>query len=46
MRGPKPLEVTLSEAERQALDSIIRRHSTPQQLAARARIIVQAADGQ
>jgi len=46
MRGPKPPEVSLSEAERQALDTIIRRHSTPQQLALRARIIAQAADGQ
>jgi len=46
MRGPKPSEVILSEAERQALDSVIRRHSTPQQLAVRARIIMQAADGQ
>jgi putative transposase len=46
MRGTKPPEVILSEAERQALDTVIRRHSTPQQLAVRARIIVQAADGQ
>jgi putative transposase len=46
MRGPKPPEVSLSETERQELDTLIRRHSTPQQLAVRARIIIQAADGQ
>ncbi len=45
MRGPKPPTITLAEAERQALERFARRHTTPQQLALRARIILAAADG-
>ncbi len=45
MRGPKPLAVVLTEAERAALDQFSRRHTTPQQLALRARIVLAAADG-
>jgi putative transposase len=45
MRGPQPPAVTLSDEERQELDTLIRRHTTPQQIAQRARIVVQAADG-
>jgi len=46
MRGPKPLDVQLTVEERRALDALIRRHTTAQQIALRARIIVAAADGQ
>jgi transposase len=45
MRGPKPLALTLTDAERQALDQLVRRHTTPQQLALRARIILAADTG-
>ena len=45
MRGPKPPAIALSDAERQELDALTRRHATPQQLALRARIILAAADG-
>jgi putative transposase len=45
MRGPKPPAIELSEAERQELDALIRRHTTPQQLALRARIVLAAAAG-
>ena len=45
MRGPKPLPITLTDAERQELETLTRRHSTPQQLALRARIVLAAADG-
>jgi putative transposase len=44
-RGPRPAAVSLSAAERQALEALARRPSTPQQLALRARIILAAADG-
>ena len=37
--------VELSRDERQGLESLIRRHTTPQQVALRARIILSAADG-
>jgi putative transposase len=46
MRGPKPPTIELTDAERQALDELIRRHRTPQQMALRARIILAAAEGQ
>ena len=45
MRGPKPPTIDLSDAERQELDALTRRHTTPQQLALRARIVLAAADG-
>jgi putative transposase len=45
MRGPKPPTITLSDSERQALDLLVRRHTTPQQIALRARIVLAAADG-
>ena len=45
MRGPKPTAITLTDGERQALEALTRRHSTPQQLAFRARIVLAAADG-
>jgi putative transposase len=40
MRGPKPQTLSLSEAERKELKALVRRHSTPQQLALRGRIIL------
>jgi putative transposase len=45
MRGPKPLAVELTDAQRDALQALVRRHSTPQQLARRAQILLAAADG-
>ena len=45
MRGPKPTAVNLSDKERQGLEQLIRRHSTPQQIALRGRIVLAAADG-
>ena len=42
-RSAEPL--VLSEVEREELDRLVRAHSTPQQLALRARIILLAADG-
>jgi putative transposase len=44
MRGPKPLAVELTDEQRDALDDLVRRHSTPQQLALRARVLLAAAD--
>jgi transposase len=46
MPGPQPPTITLTEAERQGLQQLIQRHSTPQQIALRARIILLAAAGQ
>ena len=45
MRGPKPDQLTLSDAERSDLEVLVRRHGTPQQLALRGRIILAAAQG-
>lgn len=45
MPGPKPSAVKLSEADRQDLARLIRRHSTPQQTALRGRIVLDAAAG-
>ena len=45
MRGPKPAELTLNEEERKELEALVRRHSTPQQVARRARMILAAAAG-
>ncbi len=45
MPGPKPTEVRLSEEDRQDLAQLIRRHSTSQQIALRARIMVAAGAG-
>ena len=45
MRGPKPPTVELSPEVRQELEGLLRRHSLPQQLALRARIILAAAAG-
>ncbi len=45
MRGPKPPVIELSAAECQSLEHLTRRHTTPQQLALRGRIILAAATG-
>jgi putative transposase len=45
-RGPRPPALSLNDAERQALEALVSRHTTPQQLVLRARIILAAAAGQ
>jgi putative transposase len=45
MRGPKAAPLSLSKEEREALEKLVRRHSTPQQLVLRGRIVLGAADG-
>jgi putative transposase len=45
MRGPKAARLSLSKEEREALEKLVRRHSTPQQIALRGRIVLAAADG-
>ena len=45
MRGPKPPPIDLSDADREALETLVRRRRTGQQLALRARMILAAAAG-
>lgn len=45
MRGPKPAELELNEREREELEALVRKHSTPQQIAQRGRMILLAAQG-
>lgn len=45
MPGPQPVRIALAPDSREALITMMRRHSTPQQLIPRARIILLAADG-
>ena len=45
MRGPNPPVVELSPEEHQGLEILVRRYSTPQQLAQRGRIILSAGAG-
>ena len=45
MPGPKPPAIHLNDAERQALEKLVRRHNTRQQIALRGRIVLAAADG-
>ena len=45
MPGPKPPEIHLTDEERQSLEKLVNRHSTPQQIALRARIVLAAAEG-
>jgi putative transposase len=45
MRGPKPPTIELTAAERHELEHLVRRHTTPQQLALRAQLVLAAADG-
>ena len=44
-RGPKPMEIVLGDAEREQLESWARRRTSSQALAARARIVLGAAQG-
>jgi len=43
MPGPRPSMIVLSAAEHQGLEKLVARHATKQQVALRARIILQAA---
>lgn len=45
MPGPTPPPVDLTPAEHQGFDALVRRHTAPQQVATRARIILLAAAG-
>ncbi len=45
MQGPKPPTIELTASDRQALEALTRRPSTPQQIAFRARIMLACADG-
>ncbi len=45
MRGPKPAVLELQENEREGLETLVRKHSTPQQIAQRGRMILEAAQG-
>ena len=45
MRGPKPSAIELAEEERRGLEALLRRHTTPQQVALRARLVLAAAAG-
>lgn len=45
MPNPKAQEVKLSDAERQGLEKLVKRHQVGQQIALRARIVLAAADG-
>lgn len=45
MPGPKPVPIELSDKVRQDLEKLVGRHTTGQQKAQRARIILKAAEG-
>ena len=45
MKGPKAPAVNLTEVERQALEKLQKAHSTEQQIALRARIVLAAGEG-
>jgi putative transposase len=45
MRGPKPPAIELTDEERRGLEALVRRHTTPQQVALRARLVLAAAAG-
>jgi putative transposase len=44
-KGPKPAELRLCQEERHALEALVRRHRTPQQIAQRAHMILGAGEG-
>lgn len=46
MPGPKPIQITLTDTEREGLERLIHRHSTEQQKVVRARIVLLASQGQ
>ena len=45
MPRPTPPPVDLSPPEQQGLDALVRRHTAPQQVVVRARIVLLAAEG-
>ena len=45
MPSPQPVHIELDNDTRKALEALTRRHSTPEQLVIRARIILLAGDG-
>jgi transposase len=45
MRGPKPPSIELTADQRRELETLVRRHTTAQQIALRGRIVLAAADG-
>ena len=45
MRGPKPAVLELNEREQEELEALVRKHSTPQQIAQRGRMILAVAQG-
>ena len=45
MPGPKPPQIVLGAAERAELERLVRAHTTGQQLAVRARVVLLAAEG-
>jgi putative transposase len=45
MKGPQPPVVNLSQAEQEALEKLVNAHSTAQQIALRARIVLTASQG-
>ncbi len=45
MRGPRPPAIELSGEERQGLEALLRRHTTPKQVALHARLILAVAVG-
>ena len=45
LRGPKPPPIELTTEERLGLMGLLRRHTTPQQVALRARLVLAAAAG-
>ena len=45
MRGPKPPSIELTADDRRELETLVRRHTTAQQIALRGRIVLAAADG-
>ena len=44
-KGPQPAELMLNEEEQKRLEALVHRHTTPQQLAKRGRMILGAAAG-
>jgi len=45
MPGPRPVPIALTSEDRHALEALVRRRTAPQQAAARARVVLLAAEG-